>query len=88
MRVPPAACTFTIHTPSDVAAATAVRDGVRDVVELQVEEDAVAAARQRADDVRAFGGEEPAADLEAADDAAQRVGQRDRRRAVLDVERN
>ena len=30
------------------------RDGVRDVVKLQVEEDAVAAARQRADDVRAL----------------------------------
>ena len=57
-------------------------------MELQVEEDAAAAARQGADDIGALGGEEAAADLEAADDIAQVVGERERRGAVLDVERN
>jgi hypothetical protein len=64
------------------------RHGGGDVVELQVEEDAATAARQRADDIGTLGGEEPAADLEAADDIAQIVGERQRRGAVLDVERN
>ena len=51
-------------------------DGVRDVVELQIEEHAIAAFGERAHDRRAFGGEELLADLEPADRAAQRVGQR------------
>ena len=63
-------------------------DGVRDVVKFQVEEDSCPAARQRADDVRTLGGEEPAADLQPADNAAQRVCHRDRRLPVLDVERD
>ena len=64
------------------------RDGVRDVVELQVEENAAAIARERSDDVGAFGGEEAAADLEPADDVAKRMGQRQGLLAVLHVQRN
>ena len=63
-------------------------DGVRDVVELQVEEHAIAAADQLFDERRAVAGEQPAADLEAADRAAQRVGERARLVGGVDVERD
>ena len=64
------------------------RDRVGDVVELQVEEDATAAARQRANDVGAFCGEEAAADLESADDVAKVVRESERREAVFDIQCN
>ena len=54
-------------------------DGVRDVVELQVEEDAIAAARRASRTIAGPSrGEQLVADLEAADGAAQRVGERER----------
>ena len=52
-------------------------DGVRDVVKLQIEEDAIALARELADHRRSRGREELLADLEAADRSAQRVGELD-----------
>ena len=76
------AWTLTIQTPSGVAAATAVADGVRDVVKLQIEEDAVAALGERAHDRGPFGGEQPAADLESADGPAQRSASSSARRRV------
>ncbi len=75
MASPPDAWTFTIQTPSRVAAATAPRDGVRDVVELQIEKHAIAARDQFLDDRRPVAGEQAAADLEPADGAAKAVGQ-------------
>ena len=48
-RVPPDAWTLIIHTPSDCRR-DRLRDRVRDVVEFQVEEDAVAALGQCANE--------------------------------------
>ena len=64
------------------------RHGVGDVVELEVEEDAVAALGERPHHRRAFRREQPAADLESADRSAQRVGESQRLVARLDVERD
>ena len=55
-----------------------LRHGVRDVVELEVEEHRGARVGERADERRAFQREQPAADLEAAGErrAARRPAQR------------
>ena len=57
-------------------------------MELQVEEDPIAALGQLAHHRRPGGGEQLLADLEAADRAAQRVGQRERLGGRLDIERH
>ena len=76
IALPPPAWTLTIQTPSDGRGRDGGRHRVRNVVELQIEEDAVAALGERPHERRPFGGEQAAADLEAADGAAKRVGQR------------
>ena len=63
-------------------------DGVGNVVVLEIEEHAVAALGERADRARSFGGEQPAADLEAADAPAKRIGQFERAVVRFDVERD
>ena len=78
--LPPAACTLTIQHAERRGGGDRLRDGIRDVVKLQVEEDAIALVDQRAHDRRALRGEQAAADLESAGDAAQRVRQRERLR--------
>ena len=60
--------------------------GIRDVVELQIEKHAVAARHKVVDERRAVAGEEPAADLEPAGDAAKTIGQRERICSGVDVE--
>ncbi len=75
MAAPPAACTLTIQTPRRTAAATAPATVFGNVVELQVEEDAIAAGDELLDDGRSVAREQPAADLEAADRSTERIGQ-------------
>jgi hypothetical protein len=55
-------------------------------VELEIEEHAVPAAGELAYERGPLGGEQAAADLEAADAAAQRIGRRQRALARFDVE--
>jgi hypothetical protein len=57
-------------------------------VPLEIEKDSIALLHERADDVRAFGGEEATADLEPTGGPTQRVGERDRLGARLHVERD
>ena len=64
------------------------RDGVRDVVELQIEEHAVASRRELLDERRPLAGEQPAADLEAANDIPQAIRQAARVGRRIDVERD
>ena len=52
------------------------------------QEDAIAARCQFFDDCGSLAGEEPAANLESADDAAQAIGQRARLTGGIDVERD
>ena len=61
-------------------------DGVGDVVKLQIEEDAIASRGELLDDRRPQAGEQATADLETADRAAQRIGQRPRLSGRVDVE--
>ena len=63
-------------------------DGVRDVVELEVEEDARAGVDERPHERGALAREQAVADLESAGDAAQRGGQLHRALAGVDVERD
>ena len=62
--------------------------GVRNVVELQIEKDAVAARDQLFDDRWAVAGEQAAADLESADRAAKPIGEAPRVIRRVDVERD
>ena len=55
---------------------------------LEIQEDAIASVHEGAHHVRTFGREQSAADLEAANGAAQSVGERDGLGARLHVERN
>ncbi len=55
-------------------------------MELQVEEDAIPALDERADDGRTLEREEALADLEAADLVAELVGQLERPGPAFDVE--
>ena len=57
-------------------------------MELEVEEDARAPIDERADERRPFQREQAAADLEAAGEVFERVGQFERTPAALDVERD
>src|SRR5688500_16155084 len=61
---------------------------VRNVVELEIEEDPVPPGGQGADGHRSRGGEELTADLETADAAAQRIGETQRLGAGRNVERD
>ena len=63
-------------------------DGVGNVVELQIEEDAIPASDEALDDGRPVAGEQTAADLEAADGAAKPVGERVRGLGGVDVKRD
>ena len=69
---PPEAWTLIIHAPVVTAAATACATVFGNVVKLQIEEDAVALRRQGAERARDLRREQAAADLEAADQAAER----------------
>ena len=64
------------------------RHRVGDVVELQIQENAVATFGQRADDGRPLESEKAAADLETAGYAAEVLGECQRAVAVFDVERD
>ena len=88
IAVPPLAWTFTIHTPSSVAAATAVATVFGMSWNFRSRNTRSPRSVERPDDRRAFGGEQPAADLEAADRSTQRVGEPQRLGARLDVERH
>ena len=73
---PPEAWTLTIHTPSDVAAATALATVFGMSWNFRSRNTRSPWSDQRPNDRRSFGGEEPAADLEPAGDPAQRVRER------------
>ena len=64
------------------------RDGVGDVVELQIEEDAFAQRDDSPDDLWPLGGEEPAANLEATRHSAECRGQMEGFRAGRHIQRN
>src|SRR5262249_19172896 len=68
--------------------AASARDGVGNVVELEVEEDFEAALVQALDDGRAFGDEELLADLYSAERRIEARGQRERRVRAGHVERD
>jgi hypothetical protein len=57
-------------------------------VKLEIEEDAVATVGERPYNVGPFEGEQPLADFESADHAAELAGELERARAALDVERD
>ena len=59
---------------------------IRDVVKLQVEEDAVTARRKLLDNRWPLAREKTAPDLESADQPPQRVGERARFSGGIDVE--
>jgi hypothetical protein len=63
-------------------------DGVGDVVILQIEKNTVTSLNERANDGGTFGGEEPAADFEAAGNTGERFGESERAFPVVDVERD
>ena len=66
-----------------------LRDGVRDVVKLQIEEDARRPGpTRRRTSAGPFEREETAADFDAVHDAVQRRGELDRAGARFDVERD
>ena len=65
-----------------------LRHGVRDVVKLEVEEDARAGIGEPSHERRPLEREQAAADLEAAGDRPERGGELQRARAALDVERD
>jgi hypothetical protein len=65
-----------------------LRHLIRDVVELQIEEDSRAEIHDAPDDRRSFEGKEPAADLEAARNIAQTLCQLQRTIAAVHVERD
>ena len=75
-RVPPDACTLTIHTPSRVAAATAPATVFGMSWNFRSRKTRSPRAASSSTIAGPSAGEQPAADLEAADGAAQPVGQR------------
>ena len=88
IRLPPDACTLTIHTPRADAASTAVATVFGMSWIFEVEEDPVASIAQSPDHGGSFGGEQPIADLEAAGDIPQAVCKAERATAILDIECN
>jgi hypothetical protein len=62
--------------------------GVRDVVKLQIQKYPIAAGNQRLHHRGPMAGEQAAADLEAADRAAERIGERARFGCRIDVQRD
>ena len=76
MARPPAACRVSIATPSRATCAHRTGDGVRDVVQLEVEEDRQPERGHRLDPARALRGEELEPELDAADMRRQRPGER------------
>jgi hypothetical protein len=65
-----------------------LRNGVRNVVELQVEEDAVAGLNEAMHERRPLARKEPAADFESAGDVLELRGERNRALSVVYVERD
>jgi hypothetical protein len=63
-------------------------DRIWNVMELEVEKDPVTTPGELAHDLRSFGGEEPAADLESAGDTAQPIREGQGVPGVVDVERD
>ena len=86
MALPPEAWTLTIHAPVATADLHGACHGVGNVVEFEVEKHPIAAAGELANHRRPGGGEQLLADLEAADRAAKRIGQRDRRSGRVDIQ--
>ncbi len=88
MRVPPDACTFTIQTPSEVAAATAVAT----VLGMSWNFRSRKTRPPLRDSVRTISGpsvvKRRLPTLNPPTTSRKLVGQRERRRAVLDIERN
>ena len=88
IALPPDAWTLTIQTPSRVAAATAPATVFGMSWNFRSRKTRSPRADELLDDRRPVAGEQPAADLEAADGAAQRVGERARLVGGVDVERD
>jgi hypothetical protein len=84
--VPPDAWTFSIQTPSEVAADTALSHRVGDVVEFQIQENAVTFLDERADDWTALRGKQSAAYFEPSGHPAKGIGERRGLGRGLDVE--
>ena len=85
---PPEACTLTIHTPSDVAAATAPATVFGMSWNFRSRNTRSPRPASSADDRRSFGGEEAAADLESAGDAAQSIRERQSICGAVHIEGN
>src|SRR5262249_31076915 len=63
-------------------------DGVRDIVEFQIEEDAVALCDQFFDEPGTVAGEESGSNLESTDGAPQQIGETARLLEGIDIQRN